>query len=109
MPPIYLKIKVIYKTMFLNTEKDWKQFLSVEDEKKLNELLNKLSHHRGAYKNAPDVKTSQLWCAILELYSENLLLQKRLDKLMFILDGMFERIREQERSERKLIESLERF
>ncbi|HLD48743.1 MAG TPA: hypothetical protein VJB11_00090 [archaeon] len=95
--------------MLFNSTGDWKSFLSVEDEKRLNELLERVSKYRGSYKNAPDVKTAQMWCTILELRKENIILQKRLDKLMFILDGMFERIREQERSERKLIESLERF
>ena len=95
--------------MLFNSTSDWKQFLSVDDEKRLNELIEKASKYRGAYKNSPDVKTAQLWCTVLELKKENIILQKKIDKLLYVLDGMFDRIREQEHGDRKLIESLEKF
>ena len=88
---------------------DWKQFLSIQDEEKLNEFLKKIAKYRGAYKNADDVKSAQLWCAVLELKKETLILQKRIDKIQYLLEGMFERVKIQEEDNKKLIESLERF
>ena len=95
--------------MFFNTSKDWKQFLSLEDEERLNQILKNISRYRGAYKNADDVKIAQLWCSVLELENENRILQKKLSRIENILEGMFSKVREQEREEQELAKSLERF
>ena len=95
--------------MMFNTSKEWKQFLSAEDEEKLNEFLKKVSRHRGAYKNSSEVKNAQLWCAILELRKENVVLQKRLDKMQYVFDGLFARARQQDEEDMKLLRSLDRF
>ncbi len=95
--------------MLFKVSDDWKQLLSPEDEEKLNEILKRAARYRGAYRNAHDVKNAQLWAAILELRKENQALLNRLKRTEFVLDGMRERIRKQEDSERELIESLEKF
>jgi len=95
--------------MILSTNKNWKQFLSIRDEEKLNEILRKNSKYRGAYKNADDVKIAQIWCSILELNKQTDILQKRIDKIQFLIEGMFERNNEQMIKDREIIRSLERF
>jgi hypothetical protein len=45
---------------------DWKEFLSPEAEKTLKWILDRSKSHRGAYLNAEDVKTAQLWAAMIE-------------------------------------------
>ncbi len=95
--------------MLFTSTKDWKQYLSAEDEEKLNELLKRVSRHRGAYKNADEIKIAQLWCAFLEARSENVTLKKRLERLEYLLEGTFSRVREEEREKNRTIESLEKF
>lgn len=95
--------------MFLRVSDDWKQLLSPEDEAKLNEILKRVAKHRGAYKNAHDVKNAQLWAAILELRKENQALLNRIKKTEFIMDGIKERVKKQEAAEHELLESLEKF
>lgn len=95
--------------MFFNSTKDWKQFMSLEDEERLNQILKKISKYRGAYKNADDVKIAQLWCSILELSKQNKILQGKLTRIEDILEGMFSRVREQEREREELARSLESF
>ncbi len=95
--------------MFFEPKKDWKEFLSAADEDKLNELLKTIAKHRGAYQNAEEVKVAQLWCAILELQKENISLQKRLHYIEDMLEGMFEKVRKQERERLELSKSLEKF
>jgi hypothetical protein len=95
--------------MFFNATKDWKQYLSAEDEEKLNEILIKVAKYRGAYKNADDVKVAQLWCTILELRKENLILQSKMKKIEDVFEAMFEKVRKQEREREELAKSLERF
>jgi len=95
--------------MLFKVSDDWKQLLSQEDEAKLNEILKRTAKYRGAYRSAHDVKTAQLWTAILELRKENQALLNRLKKMEFVFDGMRDRIRQQEQAERELIESLEKF
>jgi len=95
--------------MILNQKDDWKQFLSLEDEERLNDFLRKISKYRGAYKNASEVKGAQMWSAILELRKENLLLQKRLDRMQDLLEGMMSRVKVQDEEDRKLFKSLDRF
>lgn len=95
--------------MFFNSTKDWKQFLSLEDEERLNQILNKISKYRGAYKNAEDVKIAQLWCSVLEIAKQNRILQNKLSRIEEVLEGMFSRVREQERQREELARSLESF
>jgi hypothetical protein len=95
--------------VFFSPQKEWKQFLSMDDENKLNDILRKVAKHRGAYRNAPDIKFAQIWCAMLELRKENLLLQTRLEKIEDVFGGMFERAKRQEAEKDKLIESLKKF
>ena len=95
--------------MFFAAKKDWKQFLSAEDEERLNEVLRKVAKYRGAYKNADDVKVAQLWCTILEMRKESLILQSKLRKIEEVFDAMFEKVRKQEREREALAKSLERF
>ncbi|MBI3190077.1 hypothetical protein HYZ41_00060 [archaeon] len=95
--------------MLFKVSDDWKQLLSQEDEAKLNEILNRASKYRGAYKNAHNVKIAQLWTAILELRKENNALLNRLKKTEFVIDGVRDRIRAQDSAERELLESLEKF
>ena len=89
--------------MLFKATKNWKELLSIDDEEVLNELLKKAAKHRGAYKNADDVKIAQLWCASLELKKENVALNKRLKRIEYLLEGLFERNRKDERA---LLESL---
>jgi len=89
--------------------RDWKQFLSVDDEDTLNKFLKEISKYRGAYRNSDEIKIAQLWCAILELRKENLNLQKRLDFFESIFESLFEKVKEQEKEKRELLKSLERF
>ena len=95
--------------MLFKVSDDWKQLLSPEDEARLNGILKRVAKHRGAYKNAHDIKNAQLWAAILELRKENQALLNRLKKTEFIMDGLKERVRKQQESELELIESLEKF
>lgn len=90
-------------------KKDWKEFLPLDDEEKLNQILKDIAKHRGAYQNAEEIKVAQLWSAILELHKKNMILHKRLYTLEDILEGMFEKIRKQERDRVELAKSLERF
>jgi arginine utilization protein RocB len=95
--------------MLFRTASDWKQLLSIEDEERLNEILKKVAKHRGAYKNADEIKMAQLWCAILELTKQNLILQKRLNIMEDIFEAVYEKQRKREQEERALIRSLEIF
>ena len=95
--------------MILGQRKDWKEFLSVDDEEKLNDILKKISKYRGAYQNSEEIKNAQLWCALLESHKENRILQKRLNALEDLLEGMFDKIRKQERERVDLARSLEKF
>lgn len=95
--------------MLFNSTKDWKQYLTASNEEILNEILRNVAKHRGAYKNSGDVKIAQLWCAILELKKENLVLQKRLDYMEDLFDNMFEVLKKREKQKSEVIESLEKF
>lgn len=95
--------------MLFSPSKDWKQYLSSDDEKKLNAILNKIAKYKGAYRYSEDVKISQLWSAVLELSKENDALQKRVQNLEDLLEGMFEKVRKQERDRIDLTKSLEKF
>lgn len=95
--------------MMFDKPKDWKQYLTPEDESRLNEILKRLSKHRGAYQNSDDIKSSQMWCAILELRKENAALLKRLEKIEFMISGFTERLRKIDEEEREILRSLDTF
>ena len=95
--------------MFFDARKDWKQFLNADDEENLNIVLKKAMKYRSAYKNADDIKLAQLWCAVLELSKQNMLLQKRLGRIEDAFNAMTEKIGAAEQDRKKLIDSLERF
>lgn len=93
--------------MFFEKTDNWKEFLSAEDERKLNDVLEKAAKHRQAYKIADDVKIAQLWCALVELKKENIELHNRLRRIEFMLNGMIERAELGKKE--LLVESLENF
>lgn len=95
--------------LFSFKKKDWKQLLQAEDESRLNDFLRKLTKYRGAYKNAEDVKSAQLWCALLELSKENAILQRRLKDFEDVFEGMFEKMKKRDEERKELAKSLERF
>lgn len=95
--------------MLFKVEKDWKQFLSPEDEEKLNDILKRAAKHRGSYKNAPEIKVAQLWAAVLELYKQNLILQKRVDEVNEIFESISSRLKKKVEEKKELLDSLERF
>ena len=95
--------------MFFNPAKDWKQFLTLEDENRLNDILRKVSKHRGAYKNADEIKIAQLWCSVLEMKKDNMALHERIGRIEDILGGMIDRVKKQESEKKKIVESLEKF
>ena len=95
--------------MLFRTDRDWKQLMAPEDEGRLYEILKTVAKHRGAFRNAEDVRTAQLWCSDLELKKENMALRKRLERIEDVLDSVFDKFRKQEDEKRKMVESLERF
>ena len=95
--------------MLFNAAKDWKQYLSVEDEERLNEILRKISRYRGAYKNSGDIKIAQLWCALLDTRKENKALLKKIQRLERFFDAMIDVQRRVDEEERELLKSLETF
>lgn len=95
--------------MLFKTSNDWKQFLSIEDEENLNEFLKRVMKYRGAYKNAEEVKMAQIWCAILELKKENLMLKRKLDSVDSFLDLLNEHAKRKDKEKEDLLKSLDKF
>jgi len=97
--------------MLTKTEKNWKGFLKPEDEARMNAFLERVAQHRGAYFNADEVKTAQLWCALLESEKHHDNIEERLKKIEFLLDGLLTRYRRLRAAECKepLSESLDKF
>ncbi|MBI5347193.1 MAG: hypothetical protein HZB66_01140 [Candidatus Aenigmarchaeota archaeon] len=95
--------------MLFNTAKNWKEFLSPRDEERLNMILNQIARHRGAYKNSDEIKIAQIWCAILETKKENALLYKKVRRLEMVLEAALQRISDEEKEKRDIIENLEGF
>lgn len=93
--------------MIFTPPRDWKSFLNIDDERELNKILEKTAKHRGAYKNADEVKIAQLWCALIELRKENLILQKKLREIEDFFELISEKIRDHDKKDRELIKSLE--
>ena len=95
--------------MLFNVARDWKQYLTVDDEKNLNDLLSKVSKHRGAYKNAEEVKIAQLWCSLLEMRKENTDLRKKVEHLEAVIDAMHNTRKKQLSETEDIIKSIEKF
>jgi DNA-binding FrmR family transcriptional regulator len=95
--------------MLFRETKDWKNFLSLEDEKQLNEILNKVAAYRGAYKNSPDTKMAQIWCALLNSKKENKMIHERLNRIETVFEAIHKTIQKQEQDRLDLIRSLEKF
>ena len=95
--------------MLFKVSDDWKQLLPPEDEARLNDILKRTGKYRSAYRNAQDVKTAQIWMALLEVRKENQALLSRLKRMEFIFDGIRDRIKQQDLAERELLDSLEKF
>jgi len=92
--------------MIFNATKNWKRFLSVDNEIVLNEILEATAKHRGAYKNADDVKIAQLWCGMIETGKKIDAIDTRLKRIEFILGGLFRR---NEEDKDMLLKSLRKF
>ena len=95
--------------MLFRTANDWKQLLSVDDEEQLNAIIRKIAKYRGAYRNSDQIKNAQIWCAILELVKQNIVLQKRLNTMEDIFETVYENQKKRELEERALFRSLDRF
>lgn len=89
--------------MLFEKTSNWKKFLSADDEKVLNEFLEKVSNYRPAYKNADDVKIAQLWTALLETRKENSNLNARLKRIESILDTISQK---DQKEKEELMQSL---
>ncbi len=95
--------------MLFKTTEDWKQFLSPDDEAKLNDILKRAQKYRSAYRQSQDIKNAQIWAAMLEMRKENQALLRKIQRMEYIFDGMVERIKKQQQEDKDLIESLEKF
>lgn len=93
--------------MLIRAADDWKQFLSQEDEDRLNEILKRVQNYRSAYRSSKDIKIAQLWAAVLELHKDNVRLQKKLNRVEYIFDGVTERIKKLQKEDEELLKSLE--
>ncbi len=49
---------------------DWKEFLSEDARRELQEILEMARRHRPAYSQADDVRIAQIWSALIELRKE---------------------------------------
>jgi len=86
--------------------KNWRLYLSLEDEAVLNEILRLAAKHRGAYKNANETAIAQVWCALIEIQKEIKGLDERLKRLERILGGIASRVEEEREKLLKSLESL---
>ncbi|OYT42962.1 MAG: hypothetical protein B6U88_02360 [Candidatus Aenigmarchaeota archaeon ex4484_56] len=90
----------------VSDKRDWKENLSVEAEKELNEILESVKKHRCAYKSADNVQVAQLWCATIELKRLINKLDMRLEYIENILNKLF---RGYDEEKDKLVKSLLKF
>lgn len=51
-------------------KQDWKDFLSEEAKKELEEILNVAKKHRPAYMQADDTRIAQIWSFLIEMRKE---------------------------------------
>jgi len=92
--------------MFVKTEKNWKKYLSIDDEQLINKIIQDTAKYRPAYKNAEEVKIAQLWCALIDFEKKLQKIDARLKRIEFIFDGIAKRIEEEKDS---LLKSLREF
>jgi len=90
----------------LVNKKNWKTYLNLDDEGVLNDILKLAAKHRGAYKNASDVGTAQLWCALIELEKQIRNLDARLARIERILEGIVTRASAEKEELIKALEKL---
>ncbi|MBI4019572.1 MAG: hypothetical protein HY364_04945 [Candidatus Aenigmarchaeota archaeon] len=96
--------------LLMNTQgRNWKEYLTPQDEEKINEIIKKVAKHRGAYSHADDTKNAQLWCAVLEVNIAQDAMDQRLSELEGVFESMFQRMRFRENEKRELHKSLETF
>ncbi len=62
-----------------NGNEDWKEFLTDETKQTLANVLESTRDHRGAFFRADDIKSAQLWCALVELSKEISYIKSRLN------------------------------
>ncbi len=93
----------------LFNQKDWKENLPEEDEKKLNELLKSVAKYRQAYSAASDIKSAQLWCAVLELKKESTGMEKRIARIEELLENILSLAKLKYEEKKRLEDSLETF
>jgi hypothetical protein len=96
----------LVKKMLINATKNWKKYLSIDDEIILNDLLTRAAKHRGAYRNADEIKVAQLWSALIENKKQMNALDERMKRIERLLGGLLERGREEED---RLLKSLRNF
>ena len=63
---------------FSNGNEDWKEFLTEDTKQALANVLETTKNHRGAFFRADDMKSAQLWCALVEMSKEISYLKSRL-------------------------------
>jgi 23S rRNA maturation-related 3'-5' exoribonuclease YhaM len=68
---------------------DWKDNLCVEDEQRLNTLLDSIKRHRCAYKASENVQVAQVWCAMIEFMKMADKLDQRVAYIERTLDRLF--------------------
>ena len=61
--------------------KNWKELLSKEDEKRLNDILHKVEKYRKAYRASEEIGANQFWSALLEHSKGNERILKRMELL----------------------------
>ncbi len=72
-----------------NRPSDWKEYLCVEDEQRLNQLLDSTKRNRCAYMSAEDAQIAQVWCAMIEQMRMINKLEQRVAYIERILDRLF--------------------
>ena len=93
--------------IFKREEKDWKSFLREDAKLLLSEIFEKVRKHRAAYSYAGNVKSAQLWCALIEVEREIRNIEERLEKLEKTLRPILEVSEEEKkRTIQKLIEEM---
>lgn len=71
MDSIDSKVKSLWEQETQTKEKvDWTHFLSSDSVKLLRSILEKAYKHRTAYYKADDIKSAQIWSAMLEMQRE---------------------------------------
>lgn len=90
----------------INATKNWKKLLNLDDELLLNEILMKAASHRGAYRNADDIKIAQLWCGMIETKKHLNQLDTRLRRIEKLLGSIIEKNKE---DEDRLLKTLRNF